>query len=149
MKKNSKFRTIAIPLLCLILVVGAFLIPSGTGFVSLDDIRAIEVSGADGAWRRITEKEDLQAFYDWLASCVPENEIHFVRKNSGMLSPAAALTATVIHTPENTYGSDAQDSYAYSKYSMYMYVEDEVLYYNGVPYEITPEKIEVLSQFAN
>ena len=41
------------------------------------------------------------------------------------------------------------DFYAYSKYSMYMYVEDEVLYYNGVPYEITPEKIEVLSQFAN
>jgi hypothetical protein len=149
LKKNSVIRTIAIPLLCIILVVGVFLIPSGTDFASLDDIRSIQVSGADGTWRDITEKDDIQAFYDWLITFVPEDEIHFVRKNSGMLSPASLISATVVHVPENAYGADAADSYAYSKYNMYIYAEDGVLYYNGVPYEITPDGLEKFSQFAS
>ena len=148
--KKDMLRLVGMPLAFIAVVIAAFIMPTGSDFDSLGDIKSIFVSDCNGNSNNITQPSKISDFYDWLIGVVPPQDICFVRENDDMLSPDALLSAVIDQTPDSMQGIDSNDTFLYSIYHMYIYItDDQTLYYNGVAYEIDAADAANLSAFIN
>lgn len=122
-------------LLAAFIAVVAFMLlrPSANKPVSASDILCVNRS-VGGVERVITEDEEIGEFFVWLTDIVPVADLYFLREK--FAPPADARAAFIVDQAlEQTDDNEPQ----YSVYHMYIYVVNNIVYYNGVTYDLPPQ----------
>lgn len=146
MKKKEIVRLILMPIAFIAVVLFALLIPTGARYASADDILSVSITSAGGQTATLDTREGVQSFVDWLNLTVPPEELCFVRETDDYLLDGADWSMVADQKPDRMEGIDDAETFAYSIYRMYVYVTGNVLYYNGVEYDVTPEAIRAIHE---
>lgn len=146
MKKREIIRLILMPVAFVAIVLFALLMPTGTRYASADDILSVEIAQRGGEAETIDTRAGVQSFVDWLNLTVPPEEMCFVKETDAYALDGADWTMVADQVPDKMEGLDDAETFAYSIYHMYVSVTGNLLYYNGVEYDLTPEALGTIDE---
>lgn len=146
LKKRDIIRLILMPIAFVAVVLFALLMPTGTRYTSADDILSVSITPRGGETATLGARADVEAFVDWLNLTVPPEDMCFVRETDDYNLDGADWRMVADQVPDKMTGLDDAETFAYSIYHMYVSVVGNVLFYNGVEYDISPEAVDAIGK---